>query len=399
MNPLDWPSARAVAAAAGAPRAARSGEWVALAAALGRVLAEPVVASTDLPPFDSAAMDGWAVAGEGPWRVTGQVLAGQGGIPLRPGEAVGIATGAALPQGADAVLRREDGRLVGRLLRGPAPAAGTDVRTRARESTAGELLLEPGARVTPAVLGLAAAAGCDRLAVTRTPVVAVLVVGDELLQTGPPRDARVRDALGPMLPGWVRALGAEVRASRHLPDTFGALASALKAAAVDVVLTTGGSARGPVDQLHPVLDAIGVEYLVDGVRVRPGHPQVLARLPDGRLVVGLPGNPLAAVSGVLTLLEPLLRALAGEAISSPPTRTLDSPVTAHPEDWRLVPVRGAHPLRYAGPAMLRGLALADAMAVVPPDRRGGSGGPGTEEAPRAVYAGAGVEVIVLPLPW
>jgi len=400
VSQLEWPAARAIAAAAGAAAAAAAAhpaQQVSLADALGRVLARPVVSSTDLPPFDSAAMDGWALADRGPWRVSGRVLAGHRGTPLHPGQAVEIATGAPLPAGADAVLRREDGRLDGGLLHGPAVADGTDVRPRARECRAGELLLEPGVRVTPAVLGLAAAAGCDRLGVTRTPVVTVLVLGDELLLAGVPDEARVRDALGPMLPGWIRALGAAVRDSRHLPDEPAALGGALDTGAADVVVTTGGSARGPLDQLHPVLDARGAHYLVDGVLVRPGHPQVLARLADGRLVVGLPGNPLAAVSGVMTLLEPLLRAMAGERDRPLSTRALDAPVTAHPEEGRLVPVRAGHPLRYAGPAMLRGLALADALAVVPPTPGDSTGEPGTGGGPQVVYAGTEVEV--LPLPW
>ena len=181
-----------------------------LAEALGHALARPLTALTDLPPFDTSAMDGWAVAGPGPWRVRGAaVLAGDRPEPLADGGAVPIATGARLPPGASAVLRREHGNAEDRggTLRatGPGPVpAGRDVRPRGQECRAGESLVPAGVTVTPAVLGLAAAAGHDRVAVHRRPTVELLVFGDELLTSGPPRDGRVRDALGPLLPSWLR---------------------------------------------------------------------------------------------------------------------------------------------------------------------------------------------------
>lgn len=387
---LDWAEARRVAARAGRPL---EPETVPLPDAVGRALAAPLTARADLPAFDTSAMDGWAVAGPGPWRLTGGLLAGQHPEPLADGDAVGIATGAQLPPGATAVLRREYGEArAGRLHdRGPEPLEpGRDIRPRGQECRTGDVLLAPGTPVTPAVLGLAAAAGHDELTVRRRPRVDLLVLGDELLDAGPPRDGRIRDALGPLLPPWLRALGAGVTGARRVRDDFGLLRDALRLSTADVVVTTGGTAAGPVDFLHAALEQAGATLLVDGVRVRPGHPMLLAELrPAGtgaaRYLVGLPGNPLAAVSGVLTLAAPLLGALAGRAPAGSRTASAAVPFAGHPAGTRLVPVRltphGAEPLPYDGPAMLRGLATADALGVVPP--------PG-------VPAGAEVELLALP---
>jgi molybdopterin molybdotransferase len=379
MSGLDWAAARKRAAEAGPLPAAD----VPLPAAEGLVLAAPLTARCDLPPFDTSAMDGWAVSGAGPWRLRADVgLAGSLIAPLRPGEATVVATGACLPAATSGVLRREagtvrpDGLLAGEV------EPGQDVRPRGQECRTGATLLAAGTTVTPAVLGLAAAAGYDTLPVRRRVLVDILLLGDELLTEGLPRDGRVRDALGPLLPGWLAALGAQVGAVTHVEDSVTALREAVARSTADVVVTTGGTARGPVDHLHEVLAALGAALLVDGVDVRPGHPMLLAGLGEGRYLVGLPGNPLAAVSGMLTLAEPLLAALHGRIASVGRTVSVDEPVTGHPKDTRLVPVRAGRPLHYAGPAMLRGFALADAMAVIPP------GG-----------AAAGAEVELLPLPW
>jgi molybdopterin molybdotransferase len=383
-----WPGAREIAARA-ARAAVRSSPpppvSVPLDGALGLTLAEPLTALTDLPSFDTSAMDGWAVAGPGPWDVREDgVLAGHTGHrPLGDGEAVRIATGARIPEDTTAVLRTEHGRTDGRGRLHAAPrdraiVPGQDIRPRGQECRSGDRLLPAGTLVTPAVLGLAAAAGYDRLRAVPRPRVDVLVLGDELLTGGLPHDGLIRDALGPMLPPWLRALGADVTAVRRIGDDAEALHTAVTTSAADVVVTTGGTAAGPVDHLHPTLRRIGAELLVDGVEVRPGHPMLLARIGEGRHLVGLPGNPLAAVSGLLTLAEPLLRTLAARPAPEPYGLPLQEPVQGHPYDTRLVPVvlRGdrAVPLHYNGPAMLRGIAVADALAVVPP----GGARPGEE---------------------
>ncbi|MBO1415029.1 molybdopterin molybdotransferase MoeA [Streptomyces sp. FH025] len=369
---MTWARARETARRAGPRPLPALG--LPLAETLGHTLAEPLDALTDLPAFDTSAMDGWAVAGPGPWRVAGRVLAGRTEVaPLADGSAVEIATGAQLPAGATAVLRREHGRAEGTLLydRGPRPlTTGQDVRPRGQECHRGDELLPAGAVVGPAVLGLAAACGHDRLTVRRRPVVQVLVLGDELLAAGIPGPGLVRDALGPLLPPWLRSAGAEVAEVRCVRDDFGLLRDALRHSTADVVVTTGGTAAGPVDFLHRALAEAGARLLVDGVAVRPGHPMLLAELPGGRHLVGLPGNPLAAVAGVVTLALPLLHARSGRTVAAPALAPAAVALPGHPVDTRLQPVRrtagGVVPIAFDGPAMLRGLARAEALAVVPP---------------------------------
>ncbi|MFK4249196.1 molybdopterin molybdotransferase MoeA [Streptomyces angustmyceticus] len=404
---LPWHTAREIAerAVSGPPAPENS----ALGEALGRTLAAPLVALTDLPSFDTSAMDGWAVSGPGPWRIDHPagtaasdappgILAGHPSAEaLRDGHAIPIATGARVPSGATAVLRSEHGEVRepsggGRRLYAPRPAPpGQDIRPRGQECRRGDQLLPAGSLVTPAVLGLAAAAGYDELTAYPRPRAEVLVLGDELLDQGPPREGRIRDALGPMLAPWLHALGIEAVAPRHLADDADTLYAAVDRSTADVVITTGGTASGPVDHVHPTLRRLGAEALVDGVAVRPGHPMLLARLAPHRHLVGLPGNPLAAVSGLVTLAEPLLRALAARPPAAPFFMPLAAPVHGHPQDTRLVPVAYrederhglmAMPLHFHGPAMLRGIASADALAVVPP------GG-----------AERGTEIELLELPW
>lgn len=398
-----WPDARATAERAARSLPGRAPVSVPLDAALGLVTAAPLTALTDLPSFDTSAMDGWAVAGPGPWGVREEgVLAGHAKPePLTDGEAVRIATGARVPREATAVLRSEHGHTddkgrlhaalpealgAGRPGGTPTVVHGQDIRPRGQECRSGDQLLPAGALVTPAVLGLAAAAGYDTLAVVPRARVEVLVLGDELLTKGLPQEGLIRDALGPMLPPWLRALGADVVAVRRLGDDAKALHKAITGSGADLIVTTGGTAAGPVDHVHPTLSRIGASLLVDGVEVRPGHPMLLARTKENQHLVGLPGNPLAAVSGLLTLAEPLLRVLAGRAAPEPYRLPVRDGVHGHPYDTRLIPVTlhgdQAVPLRYNGPAMLRGIAAADALAVVPP------GG-----------AHPGQELELLDLPW
>ncbi|MEU0370115.1 molybdopterin-binding protein [Streptomyces sp. NPDC006283] len=386
-----WLDARALAARIGRTTAPRT-HRIPLAEALGQVLAEPLTALCDLPSFDSSAMDGWAVAGPGPWTVEsdGSILAGHGDArPLPDGTAVRIATGARVPPETTAVIRNEHARMdaaTHQLHAEREVTPGQDIRPRGQECRSGDHLLSAAALVTPPVLGLAAAAGYDELVTVARPRVEVLVLGDELLTSSLPRDGLIRDALGPMIGPWLRALGVEVLATRRLGDDAEALYRAVTTSEADVVITTGGTAAGPVDHVHPVLRKAGAHLLVDQVAVRPGHPMLLAELASGRHLVGLPGNPLAAVSGLVTLAEPLLRSLAGRPAAEPYSVPVRDEVHGHPYDTRLVPFVHRDdqllPLHYNGPAMLRGMAAADGLAVVPP------GG-----------ARPGEELEVLDLPW
>lgn len=356
-----------------------------LGEALGGLLAQDLRALVGSPAFDASAMDGYAVAGEGPWRLVGSQLAGVpvAGPSLGPGEAVEIATGARAPKGTDAVLpyefaRVSEGHVVGEV------APGRHVRWSGEETAPGEVVLRKGTEVTPAVLGLAASLGHDLLRVRR-PRVEVLITGDEIITNGLPGEGVVRDAIGPLLPGVVSWAGGRLERSRLVGDGYEDLREALTGADAHVVLVCGSSSKGPADHLRAVLEEMGVRVVVDGVACRPGHPQLLAHA-DDTVFVGLPGNPNAALVACLTLLVPLLCGMAGRSESTLGPMPLLGEVRSRPDQTRLVAVRvvggRAEPVGHDRPGSLRGAALAQAYAVVPPG-----------------WAGQDVELLPLPGAW
>ncbi|KOX26499.1 hypothetical protein ADK67_15970 [Saccharothrix sp. NRRL B-16348] len=367
---IPWTEARQAARQAGKPLDVVE---LPLTQASGAVLAAPLRALAAVPSFDNSAMDGYAVAGRGPWIVVGRVRAGGVAGSLDDGQAVEIATGAPVPCGADAVLPVEHAEVAGALVLGDV-VPGRHIRRVGESCPAGELLLPTGAVVTPAVLGLAASVGHDTLAVHRRPRVAAVMTGDEVVTAGVPGPGRVRDAIGPMLPGLVRAAGGEHLGTTHLTDYPGALIEALWEIDADVIVVGGATSVGPADHLHEALRVLRADVRVDGVACRPGHPQVLAVLPDGRCVVGLPGNPFAALAAGVTLLAPLLEALSGREVGPPWTVRLPA-ARAHAHDTRLVPVVVSGPVGvpvgHDQPGTLWGAALADGLAVVPPGFRDG----------------------------
>jgi molybdopterin molybdotransferase len=292
---------------------------------------------------------------------------------LDDGQAVGIVTGAPVPCGAESVLPVECAEVVGGLVMGDV-VAGRHIRRLGETCPAGEVLLPAGVVVTPAVLGLAASVGHDTLAVHRRPRVAAVVTGDEVVTAGLPRPGLVRDAIGPVLPGLIRAAGGESAGVAYLADQAGALVETLWEIDADVLVVGGTTSVGPADHLHEALRVLHADVLVDGVACRPGHPQMLAVLPDGRFVVGLPGNPFAALAAGLTLLAPLLEVLSGRE-PRPAQKVELAAVPAHEHDTRLVPVVVAGSLAvtvgHDQPGTLWGAALADGLAVVPPGFGGG----------------------------
>jgi molybdopterin molybdotransferase len=352
----------------------------------GGTLAGPMRAGTPLPGFDCAAMDGYAVPSpDGPWRVVGRALAGPvvDRPPLADGTTLEIATGAAVPPGTVAVLPYEHADRDGDRVTGTA-CAGRHVRRSGEDVPLGTDLLPAGTPVTPAVVGLAAAVGLDTLTVRPRPEAALLITGDEIVQAGGSHRGLVRDALGPALPGWVRGLGGRLLPPRRVADTGTAdVAAAIAAAPGDLVLTCGGAGGGPKDLVVPALRSLGARLVVDKVDCRPGGPQRLAVLPDGRPVVVLPGYPYAALVGVLTVLGPLLAGLAGRALPEPATAELvgGAPGMGHRPGQtptgttRILPVRRrpdgtVEAVGLDRPGSLWGAALADAFAIIPADWRG-----------------------------
>ncbi len=381
---LPWSQARHVAATAARPLdtvAARLDE------AGGAVLSRPLATVQDDPPADSAAAAGFAVCGEGPWQLDlhADVLTSGHGSPVEAGEPIPRHTDAVLTEEQGSVSEAGDGRYL-LLARDPLtgipdervrPDFGEGIVRQAAHSTAGHVLVSPGSIVTPAVISLAAAAGADEISIVRTPVVGVLVLGGHLLDRGLPRHGRVRDALGHAVPAFVGALGARGNPAVRGPDTAELLLREIEDAAVDVLITTGSTAPGPDNHLRRVLRDLGARWLVDGVSVTPGAQMLLARLPDGRFLVGLPGDPPSALAGLVTLVSPLVRALRGQEIDARRRSAVlmdDAPAADFADDTALAPVRlevstaatQAHPIPVGGPAGLRGWALADAVAVIPP---------------------------------
>lgn len=372
-----WSRARELARGLGERRGCAAVD-LPLERALGGRSAEDLKALVGLPAFDASAMDGYAVAGPAPWRLTGTQLAGTpvAGLSLTAGEAVEIATGARVPKGTESVLPYEQAEVVDGWVSGEAPP-GRHVRWSGEETAPGETVLEAGAEVTPAVLGLAASLGHDTLPV-RLPTVEVLVTGDEITADGLPGEGAVRDAIGPLLPGVVTWAGGRPVRIRHLGDAQDDLHEALIGSEADVVVVCGSSSKGPADHLRAVLAGIGTNVLVDGVACRPGHPQLLAHTEE-TVFVGLPGNPNAALVASLTLLVPLLAGMVGrdEATLGLGRAPLVGEVRGrNTGQTRLVAVRvvdgRAEPVGHDRPGSLRGAALAQAYAVVPPE------GPGTD---------------------
>lgn len=400
VDTIAWPAAVAAAWQAGHDVAPAPLD-VALPDADGMVLAAPLPARTDLPAFPTSSVDGYAVRGGGPWEVTGRILAGQEPSPLTgDGQCAEIATGAMVPAGTTAIVRVEHATTGADGLVDGVPRERPEWRDQGEEAAAGDELMPAGATVAPGMLGLAASAGHDALPVRPSPRTALLIFGDELLATGPPGSGRVRDALGPQLPAWLRRLGTTVDGPPAPPgaDTLEAHVAGVAAAldrGVDLVCTTGGTMHGPVDHLHPALRELGAEYVVNTVAVRPGYPMLLAALPasGGRtaFLAGLPGNPQSAVVALMSLVAPLVSGWLGREGPRPatlPRVRLGAPVPGRDNDTHLALVRRdpadgrVYPVPHAGSAMLRGLARAVGFAVV---------------APRA-YAAAGDEVPLLPLP-
>jgi molybdopterin molybdotransferase len=353
---------------------------VPLRTALGRTLAEDVTALQDMPHYASSAMDGWAVNGSGPW-----ILA-EPGHRLAPHQASPIVTGGLIPPGAKAVLRSESGAMatdeeglpvlvLGGGARPGEPRNGQHIRKAGEEAAAGDVLIASGTVLNPAHLALAALAGHDSLHVQGKPVVRILLTGSEVVTSGLPAPGKVRDTFGPQLGAVVEMMGGISAGQDKIGDSYDEWLAALEddaaeEAPADVVITTGGTGRSGTDHLRRAVAELGGRLLIDGIAMRPGHPAVLAELPDGRFILGLPGNPLAAMMALCTVGAPLLAALGHGSlppISEVPCGTM---IDAEPGRTRLMPFRllygMASPAQHAGSGMMRGLAAADGVLVVPP---------------------------------
>lgn len=361
-----WDDARAIASNAFTKL---KSERLPVALCIGRTLSVDAKSLVDLPTYATSAMDGYAVSGSGPWRIIGEVKAG---LPMKTalesGQAVGIATGAVIPENTFGVIRWEVAQVNGDSLTGPV-AKDQEIRPPAHECKAGDVIIESGTQLNPAMIGLLAAAGFDEIDVVVQPRVALVLLGDEIQLSGIPRDGLVRDALGPQLPGWLGAMGAQIISTQYISDELELVISALNDACAhaDIVITTGGTAQGPRDYLHGALEAIQAQILIDTVKVRPGHPMLLARKGEVA-ILGLPGNPQSAVVALVSLGQPVIASQVGQRQKELAVVTTASELTA-PEDFTRLIIGNLidahfHVAPYLGSAMLRGLAHSDGFAVV-----------------------------------
>ena len=295
-------------------------ELVPIAQAAGRILSEPLTARLTQPPFDASAMDGYAVRSADveklPVRlkVIGQAAAGhpfEGHVG--PGEAVRIFTGAPLPVGADAIVIQEntvalDGSVEVREGR-PDP---DHIRRRGFDFQQSDLLLNPGRRLGPREVTLAAAAGYGEVPVRRKPVVAILATGDELVSPGTlPGPGQIVSSNPLGVAALLTQAGADARLLGIARDNRESLIQHVEAARdADVLVTIGGASVGDHDLVGPVLQSLGMELSFWKIDMRPGKPLLYGRLGPQR-VIGLPGNPVSALICTRVFLVPLVRRLLG----------------------------------------------------------------------------------------
>ncbi|WP_338121968.1 molybdopterin molybdotransferase MoeA, partial [Corynebacterium bovis] len=433
-TPVDWAEARRrVTATAEAMVRRRRRAASSLPPETGTVPVADVHSPVDVPHYTSSAMDGYAVAGPPPWRVLAAPAAGaQGrnihrtGGDLHPGEALPVLTGSLLPRGTEAVVRSEHVTLDGTTLTpdsGRPPRPGADIRHAGEELAAGEVLVRAGTTLSARHLALLSTCGVDAVEALAPPTVALAFTGNEVVTTGLPGPGEVRDAFSRSFPALLTGWGARVTSTVRLPDDPDAVAAwftdpATRAA--DVVVVTGGSGHSGQDFARQVITAGADAVLADSVRCAPGHPTLLttrrvggaaaggadrdggsgadrdtdgdtagdAAGPRTQIVVGAPGNPLAAHVALHSFVEPALAVLRGGAAPEPAPgiSAVDLPAdrrgqvrltpaayvgatggaavdsgTAGATGVRLAPVTRTHS------HMLSGYATADVLLVTPPE--------------------------------
>jgi molybdopterin molybdotransferase len=324
-------------------------EAVPVARALGRALAEDVAAQGDVPPFANSAMDGFAVRSGPPGtrlRIAGESRAGAPSpTPLGDDEAIRISTGAALPEGADAVVPLESATEAdGWVTFDDDVAAARNVRRAGDDMRAGDAVLARGTRLGAADLGVAVAAGHGRLTCTRRPRVAIVTSGDELRAPGETlAPGEIHDSNRIALSALARVAGAEMLASaaEGVGDDPAATEAALGAALqdADVLVVSGGVSVGPHDHVKAALAALGVQERFWRVALRPGKPTWFGVRGD-TLVFGLPGNPVSAMVTFLLFVRATLEALQGlDPARALRTATLAADLPRHPVRDEAVRVR------------------------------------------------------------
>jgi molybdenum cofactor synthesis domain-containing protein len=382
-------------------------EQVDLPNALGRVLAQEVVADSDLPPFDRSQMDGYAVQASDTTnapvslRIAGESAAGKGWHQrMNSGEAVRIMTGAPIPEGADSVQQVElthelkDGTVVELL----APVElGKSIVKRGEEIKAGETILRPGVTINAAMMAVLAAFGYAQVEVARRPRVAVAATGSELVSVDEqPGQDQIRDSNNYSISAYAELAGAVVQRLPLTRDETSLLKRQIAAAAenFDVLVTSGGVSMGVYDVTKNALKELGAEIFFERVALRPGKPIVFARLPGGALVFGLPGNPVSVSVTFNLFARTALLAMQGanEPVLKQETVLLARSVKGTMDRESYLPAQLmtnddgesiAFPLKWGGSSDFVSFALTTALAIIP-------------AGVKAVEAGSLVKAIRLP---
>jgi molybdopterin molybdotransferase len=347
--------------------------------ALGRVLAADVASGLELPPFDSSAMDGFALVA-GPAAELPVVGESRAGTPfdraLQPGQAIRISTGAVVPEGADAVVPIERVEDLGERVRVPETRAGANVRRAGDDVHAGQVVVPAGSHVGPAELGMLAAMGIESVACARRPLVAIVATGDELRPAGEPLGpGQIHDSNAVALGALATLAGAQPAGRENAGDDRAVTTEVLRRAldSADVVCVSGGVSVGPHDHVRPALEELGVEQHLWGVRLKPGKPFWFGSR-DDTYVFGLPGNPVSSMVTFQLFARPALRALQGaDPSASRSTAVLDGPIELNPERDQAVRCRlrmaddgwHAEPTGPQGSHVLSSMIGAGALAVVP----------------------------------
>jgi molybdopterin molybdotransferase len=310
--------------------------------AFGRILAAPVLADRDYPPFDRSTRDGFAVRSEDSCNpgarleCIGELRAGgtfDGAV--RAGQCVEIMTGAAIPQGADAVVMIEHTKRDGRTIAlGRAASAGDHIVSRGTEARAGSLLVAEKTRLGYAEMALAAQAGATRLEVFASPRLAILSTGDEVVNArSKPGPLQVRNSNGISIETLARTAGAQPTQLGNAPDEKIALRAAIeRGLEADILVLSGGVSMGKYDLVEQVLADLGAEFFFTGVSIRPGRPAVFG-VCRGKLVFGLPGNPVSTMVTFELFVLPAVDVLGG----------------GHPRPLPIFRAKLATPLREKGP--------------------------------------------------
>ncbi|MFZ0662950.1 MAG: gephyrin-like molybdotransferase Glp [Acidobacteriaceae bacterium] len=365
---------------------------------LDRTLAEPVVADRDQPPFARSTRDGFACRSSDleehrPLALAGHLRAGESwsGPPLKPGHTIEIMTGAPVPSGADCVLMVEHARLEGdHVVPAQTLKPGENIVSAGAEARRGATLIEPGTRIGPQHIALAAACGYETLAVYCRPRIAILATGDELVALNQhPLPHQIRNSNSYSLAAQVARHGGRAILHPVVSDTLEASEAAIRAALdSDLLLLSGGVSMGKYDFVEQALAAFHAEFFFTGARIQPGRPVVFGRLPERDLYFfGLPGNPVSTLVTFALFAAPMLAALCGRSDRGPEFAEgrLTQAVEARAGLTRFLPARlessarGAtiRPIPWQGSGDQTAAARTNCFLVAPENRRLAEGEPAT----------------------